>query len=138
MGETTISFQYLGKENFGEVSYDIANEDESYVEKAVIECSNEGICSFEIELKENAPEKYYDFSIKAGGATLGLVTIKRQKPSILLSTSRYTFAKSNANIIFGSQVIGLSSGYVIRYESSNNLIFSVNTRDNECVGNAKN
>ena len=132
----TIPFSYVGYETLGELSYDIQSDDEQYIENVKFEYSDD-IGSVKITLKENAPEKDYVFIIKAGTTELGSLTIKKQKPTIVISTTKTTFAKSNVNVLFGAVVTGLESGYEIRYESSNSSVFSVNTRDNDAVGRAK-
>lgn len=132
-----IPFSYLGYESLGKLSYSIAEEDVVHVERVDLEYSDDNVGKIIIFLKNEAPEKEYLFTIKAGETELGKVTIKKQRPTIRISINKTTYAISNANILFGSIVEGLDGGYTVIYESSDSNVFSVNTRENEGVGKAK-
>ena len=133
----TIPFSYVGYSTLGELSYDILEEDKQYIKSVTFEYSDDNLGNVKIVLKLNAPEKDYIFTVKAGSVELGTLTIKKQKPTLTISTAKTTFAKSNVNVLFGAVVVGLDESYDIRYESSNTSVFSVNTRDNEAVGKAR-
>ena len=133
----TIPFSYVGYSTLGELSYDIQEEDKQYIKSVTFEYLDENLGNVKVVLKLNAPEKDYVFTVKAGSVELGTLTIKKQKPTLTISTTKTTFAKSNVNVLFGAVVVGLDDGYDIRYESSNTSVFSVNTRDNEAVGKAR-
>lgn len=132
-----IPFSYVGYDTLGELSYSIQSNDEKYVKSVTFEYLDNDFGNIKVILNGDAPEKDYLFTIKAGEVDLGTIIIKKQKPTISISTNKTMFAKSNVNILFGSVVEGLDEGYIIRYESSNSSVFSVNTRDNECVGKAR-
>jgi len=138
LGTKVVPFEYLGNESLGLLSYAVLEEDEEYIEKIEIEYLGESSGNIKITLKSEAPEKDYLFTIKAGETELGKLTIKKQNPTITISTNKTTFAKSNANVLFGSVVDGLEEGYDIRYESSDSNVFYVNVKENDCVGKARN
>ena len=137
LGSKVVSFEYLGYEQLGELSYEVDEDDAEYIESVIFSYSTDGEGCVKVTLKETAPEKDYLFVIKSGEVELGSLTLKKENPSIRISTSMTTYPKSNANILFGSVVTGLESGYVVRYESSNTNVFSVNTKNNDCVGKAR-
>lgn len=137
LNSKSVPFEYFGYNNLGKLSYSIDSNDSKYIQNVTFDYSNNNSGNINIVFKDNAPEKDYVFTIKAGGVELALLTIKKQKPSIKISTSKTTFNVSNTNIIFGSVVEGLENGYTIRYESSNPNILYVNTRNEECIAIAK-
>ena len=136
LGSKTVSFEYSGHAELGDLSYEIAESDASYVKNVTFEYLEDNAGSVKIELTEDAPEKEYLFVIKSGNAELGKLTVVKENPGVEISSSTTTFAKSNVYILFGSIVKGIDEGYVIRYESSNPNVFYVNTKDNECMGRA--
>jgi hypothetical protein len=137
LNSKVIPFDYSGYEDLGQLTYEINDADESYIESVSFDYGTDNKGSILIIFKDSAINKNYLFTIKAGGAELGKVTIKKQVPTITIITNKTIFAKSNSNIMFSSEVVGLDDGYEIRYESTNPTIFSVNTRDNDCVARAR-
>ena len=137
LNSKVIPFDYSGYEDLGQLTYEINDADESYIESVSFDYGTDNKGSILIIFKDSAINKNYLFTIKAGGAELGKVTIKKQVPTITIITNKTIFAKSNSNIMFSSDVVGLDDGYEIRYESTNPTIFSVNTRDNDCVARAR-
>lgn len=137
LNSKVIPFAYIGQDDLGQLSYSVKDEDAQYIESVTFDYIGYGEGNIKITLKNGAPEKDYLVTINAGEVELGKVTLKKQLPTIKISMNKTTYAKSNVNILFGSIVGGLDGGYTIRYISDNSEIFSVNTRDNECVGKAK-
>ena len=137
MNSKTIPFAYLGYNTLGELSYSVNDEDKEYIKNVAFNYSeDEG--NIIVDLIDTAPEKDYVITILAKDSQLATLTIKKQMPTISISSSKTTFAKSNANILFGSIVTGLDEGYEVRYVSDNPNVFSVNQRDNDGIGKAKN
>jgi len=137
LSSKVVMFSYFGYDSLGKLSYDISSDDSQYIESILFQYLDDSTGSVNITLKEDAPKKDYVISIKAGNTNLGTLTIKKQDPTIRVSTSMTTYTISNANVVFGSIVEGIDDGYDIRYTSSNSDIFSVNVRDNDCVGKTK-
>lgn len=132
-----IPFAYYGYADLGQLSYEIDSDDEAYIESLTFDYGADNRGNILITFKNNAIEKNYIFTIKASNIEIGQLTIKKQVPTISIVTNKTIFAKSNANILFSSLVNGLDDGYNIRYESTNPSVFSVNTRENDCVARAR-
>lgn len=137
LNNKTIPFAYLGYNSLGELSYSVEEDDKQYIESVEFEYYDDA-GNIVVTLKEDAPEKEYIITIKAQDSELAKLTIVKQLPTIEISTPRTIFAKSNANVLFGSIVNGIESGYIVRYVSDNPNVFSVNTKDNDCIGKARN
>lgn len=132
-----VEFEYLGFDKLGKLSYSVKDEDKQYIQSIGFEYLENNMGKMNIILKDNAIKKDYVITIKAGSIELGTLTLKKQAPTIQISTARTTYNISNSNIVFGSQVIGIDEGYSLRYESSDSKVLMVNTRDLECVAIAK-
>ena len=137
LNSKVIPFDYSGYEDLGQLTYEINADDSDYIESVSFDYGADNKGNILITFKDTAIDKNYIFAIKAGGVELGKITIKKQVPTITIITNKTIFAKSNSNIMFSSEVVGLDDGYEIRYESTNQTIFSVNTRDNDCIARAR-
>lgn len=137
LSSKVVRFSYLGYDSLGKLSYDISDEDSEYIQSISFQYLDDSSGSVNIILKEKAPKKDYLINIRAGEIDLAKLVVIKQDPTIKVSTNLTTFNISNANVIFGSIVDGIDEGYAIRYVSSNSNVFSVNVRENDCVGKAK-
>lgn len=136
IGNKVVLFEYLGYADLGQLQYSVVPSDEEYVKSVDFTYDGE-TGKMVVALEENAPYKEYVFSISAGGIEIGTLTLNKVAPTIRIAAEKTTYAKSNANIVFGSVIEGLEDGYVVRYESTNSSVFSVNVRDNDCVAKAR-
>ena len=133
----SIPFEYIGFDNLGKLTYSLSNQDAQYVESVGFEYLNGDRGNINIILKDEAIEKDYLFTIKAGGIVLATLSLKKQAPTISISAAQTAYNISNANIVFGSNIVGLTSGYTLKYESTNPNVLMVNTRGEDCIAVAK-
>ena len=133
----SIPFEYIGFDNLGKLAYSVSNEDAQYIQSVGFEYLNGTRGNINIVLKDSAIEKDYVFAITASGAQLATLTLKKQDPEIKIAASQTAYTISNANIVFGSEIEGLTSGYTLKYESTNPNVLTVNTRGDDCVAVAK-
>lgn len=132
-----VPFEYLGFDDLGKLSYSVSDEDKEYIQSIGFEYLDDNFGNMNVILTDDAVEKDYVITVKAGGIELGKLTLKKQNPTIEISVSKTTYNISSVNIVFGSEIEGLENGYTLRYESSNPQVMSVNTRGDECVAIAK-
>ena len=133
----SIPFEYNGLEKLGYLKYELDEEDKEYVESVSFKYYSNNMGDINVTLKKEAINKNYIFTINAGGVSIGKLTLNKKIPEIEIASLKDTYAISNENIVFGSNVKGLDGGYTIKCESSNPDVLFVNTRNNECVGIAK-